>query len=500
VGQDILRRVAQVLTFDRVLAVCTVGYLAWVLLWQYSQFVAGEFGYHDLTIISDFFSNAWEHGRPFWVTNAQLTHLRTHFTPSLVLLIPPYVFFSSQFALIAIVACTVCVGIFVLVRDQHASLRGLGLPHSFCALLAASCFVAFAGNRYTLRVLSSAHFEPFFILTAILLLAVIRRGAPYRWLLPALCLALGVRQDAGFFLFFLLLSCLVAPKVWGERAHLRVLVAAGVCVAYVAFASKVIMPWFGNDGGTRFWQSWGNTWPEVFLAWFRSPERVIHAIGTSEFEAFNAELLYVPMVNPLAWLANQAPAILFYTADAFDKQRLMFYNSAFLLPGLMLCFVFAQLHVLTLVMRFTVERPRWRQALLALSSAFFVFVAVSAAVRTPRQPAETLTIGDLERHDPFALAPLRQLADCPNVRSVAADFRTIVYAPLHLDKYLHEHAPRADLVVIKNDLGKNEPFFLDQKRLAGDLTRDGHYVAAGSLGTYDYYLAPRIECEGVTPK
>jgi hypothetical protein len=494
--RDAIRRLPRPSASDISLAVATAVFLAIVLRWQYGEFAAGSFGYHDLTIISDFFSNALVHGRPFWVTDGQLSHLRTHFTPSLVLLIPAFVFAQTQFSLIAVVAVVVCAGIFVHSRDHLASLRRLGVPSVWSAIFVASFFVAFVANRYTLRILSSAHFEPVFVLTAALLLGAVRRASSYRWLLPLLLLALGVRQDAGFFLCFLLLSCLVAPRAWGEVSRVKMLVAAALCFGYVLFASKLILPWLGNDGNTRFWHTWGETWPQVFLAWARSPERVVDAISQSEFAAFNAELYYLPVLNPIAWAANQLPAILFYTADAHDKQHLLYYNSAFLLPGLFLCFSFAQLHLLTLVIRLTERRLRWRTVGFSLVAASFAYVAIAIGMQAQQPDAGNLTFKPVARRDPFATSPLRQLLDCESVHSVAADFGSIVYAPFRLDKYLQQNAMKADLVVVARRLNKHIPFYIKPKQLVREVSADGKYVLAGTRDDYDFYLASRLNCTG----
>jgi hypothetical protein len=333
-----------------------------------------------------------------------------------------------------------------------------------------------------------------FVLAAALLLSSTRKGAGYRRLLPLLVLALGVRQDAGFFLFFLLVSCLFAPKAWGTIPKQRIVVLAGIAVAYVGFASIVIMPWLGNDGGTRFWHEWGESWPQVFQAWARSPERVLSAVQASEFESFNAELTYLQVLNPLAWLANQAPGILFYTADSSDKIHLQFYNSAFLLPGLMLCFAFAQLHAVTFIHHTTEAHRLLRNIGMVAVSMLFAYAAVAAAIRLPRDEAETLSVDGLERHDPFARAPLRDLMKCSGVHSVAADFRSIVFAPLRSDKYLLPSALKADVVLVRHHIDKHEPFAVKRSRLVRDLTRGGKYLLAASSPSYDVYMGATIAC------
>lgn len=311
-------------SFDLMLGASTLIYLTIVLLWLYSLYTSGEFAYHDLTLISDFFSNGLVHGRPFWINETEENHLKLHFTPSLVFLMPLFALFNSQFALIALAATGVCVSIFVATREQYLSLLKLDVPLVWRWIISAGFFAAFAGNRYTLRNLSSAHFEPFFMPAAMFVVCAIRHRVRLRWLVVALLLALGMRQDAGFFMFFLLGSCLAAPRTWG-RVPRKTLVASGLfCVAYFVLVATVVQPWLGNNGSTRFWHEWGNTWPEVLLAWLSSPVRVWHAVESSEFFSFNFELLWLPALSPLAWLTNQLPGILFYTADAWDKHLLRF--------------------------------------------------------------------------------------------------------------------------------------------------------------------------------
>jgi hypothetical protein len=480
--------------FDIACGACSLGFLIWVLLWQYSQYAAGMFGYHDLTIINDFFSNALVHGKPFWVTNAGLSHLSIHFTPSLLLLVPAFVPFHGQFALIALAATSVCCGIFIATRAQFASLGRTEIPSGWRWALSAAFFVAFAGNRYTLRILSSAHFEPFFVLTAALVLSAVGRDARYRTLLPLLLVAVGVRQDAGFFLFFALCSCVFAPRAFGGVSRTKLAVSAGLCIVYVLFAAKIAMRWFGNDGGTRFWHQWGNTWSQVMMAWARSPEKVWAAVEASDFFSFNAELSWLQALNPLAWFTNQLPGILFYTADTADKQHLEFYNASFLLPGLMLCFGFAQLHAVSLLQRFAREHRRWQQLGLTIILGIFSYAAIEAALRTPRGESETLRVTDLTRRDPFVNSPLRDLLRCRAIHSVAADFRNIVYAPLRRDKFLLQRAREADVVVVPTHDDKGLPFFIKHKRVVQDLQRDGKYELYASMEGYEIYLDSHVAC------
>lgn len=482
--------------FDLALGLATAALLVIVLLWQYSQYVGEVFCYEDLTIISDFFSNAIMHGKPFWVTNGHFNHLKVHFTPSLLLLVPLFAVFKGQFALIALLVLAVCVAIFVCTREQYLSLRLMGLSPLWRSAFSLPVFVAFAGNVYTMRVFSSAHFEPFFILAATCVLVALRRGARYRVLIPLILITIGIRQDAGFFLAFLFVSCLFAPRSWSSLKWQKPLVCTALCLVYFAIASLFVLPSLGSDAGTRFWHEWGNTWPEVVATWLKSPGRVWNAIGQSAFLDFNSQLWFLPALNVFAWLVNQAPGILFYTADTSDKQQLTFYNASFLLPGLMLCFVFAEHHALSFALRITRHNGVLRSIALALLLALFGGASAYAASNGPRQSDETIHIGDMRRHDPFVTGPVRALLRCKGVRSVAADYLNIAFAPLMIDKYNLPSAQMADLIVLPLRVNKHVPpaFFVKRKLLANDLLRDGSYRVAARIDGYELYVRSTIDC------
>jgi hypothetical protein len=435
------------------------------------------------------------HGRPFWITDAQRWHLTIHFTPSLILLTPAFAFFRDQYALTSIVAFTVCAAIYVATRDQQANLKKLSLQATYLWILTIAFFVLFAENLYTARILSSAHFEPVFVLAAILLLNRLRKDTGYWQLAIVLVLALGIRQDAGLYLFFLLISCLFAPRHWGRPRPRKIGLLAAACVLYVALVASVLMPWLGDTEGTRFWHLWGDSWPQVFLAWLTSPRRVFHALHHSEFGAFNRAFLYLPVLNPLAWLANQLPSILFYTADAPDKRALLYYNASFLLPGMLLCSAFVQLHAVAFVMRHTRAGTALRHVGLTVVCAIFVYAALDASLRSTGDPAEKIAVSQLTRSDPFASEPLHGILECRNVHAVAADFHNIVYAPLRLDKYLLPNAAKADVVVIPRKFNRHMPFSVSSKDVLSGLPRELQYTRVARLPDFDVYVRQSAICK-----
>jgi uncharacterized membrane protein len=108
---------------DFAIAAAILAFLSWALAWKYSLFASGVFGYHELTLISDCFSNALVHGRPFWLTDGAKSHLTVHFTPSLLLLTPWFAFFHGQFALIAISVVAFCAAMFTAAHQLYGRLQ-----------------------------------------------------------------------------------------------------------------------------------------------------------------------------------------------------------------------------------------------------------------------------------------------------------------------------------------------------------------------------------------
>ncbi len=471
----------------------TISYANLILTWLWSEYARNRFGFHDLTLITDFFTNALSHARPFWVTDYAINHLTVHFTPTLVLLVPAFTLFDTQFALIAIVGGTIFLAIAIATREQIQSLKDAGAPWYCRVALAASFFALLAYNRYTLRCLESAHFEPVYILAAVLVLVAVRRGASLAWTIGACLLALGVRQDAGLFLFFLLVSCQLAPESWRRFNRKRTALAALSCGVYVVLVAKVIMPLLGSKVETRFWSRWGETWPDVFLAWAESPHLVFEAITKSEFLAFNAEFAWLQTLNGMVWILNQLPSILFYTADAWDKQQLKYYNPSFVLPGMLLSLAFAQLYGLAFIRHLTRHAPLWRNAVFTLFSALFVYPAVHVTFYSQPEDKNVLLVETDERSDIFSKEPVQQLLKCPEIKSVAADFRSIIFVPLRFDKYLPRNATKADMVVQKRKDKRNLPMGMSTAERKA-LVREAGYRKVLALDGYDVFFAPTIKC------
>jgi hypothetical protein len=243
------------------------------------------------------------------------------------------------------------------------------------------------------------------------------------------------------------------------------------------------------------WHRWGETWPDVFLSWSEQPKLVFEAVGNSEFLAWNAEFYFLHVVHGVVWLLTQLPGILFYTADAWDKQRLAYYNASFMLPGVALGLGFAQLHCAGFIKRVAAERPAARHACFALLTGIFVYASVHTAFFGARENEDTLQVGVLHRTDVFVKPELRRLLKCRDIKSVATDFKTIVYVPSGLDRYLPHNARKADAVVVRRDpRDKGQPFYIAPEVLRAQLLDDGKFQLAFSVDEFDVFVASETHC------
>ncbi len=422
--------------------------LAYAVAVVWSAFRAGRFAFHDLALINDFLASAaWGRGA-FRVTDLGIDHLSIHFTPTLLALVPLYRWFESQFLLLAVGACALAAGAALQTALAVRALERLGPADGPVRRIAPAAFLVLAAwGTFSKSVLFSAHFEVLYLPFASLVLWAALRGASPAWALAAALPALGVRQDAGLYLFFQAASLLLLPPALvDDRRRLRRTVAL-VCAAsalYVALAVKVAMPLLGAPPDryvAQWWGRYGSTWGGVAWGVLTHPWSAARDVALGGWPVLTLDLGLLPLGALPAYLVSSAPGVLLFTASAPDKAGLRFYNSAFLLPGALLC---AGVGLARLARWERTARPA---AALAFRAAL-VALPLSLLVR-----ADHLGGGGPARwsRDPGRAAPalLRRALDaCPGVGSVAADFGAVVFVPNRLPKYLLRHFDRADLVLV----------------------------------------------------
>lgn len=423
----------------------------YTLVCVWTAFRGGLFGFHDLALLNDLFANAVHHGRPFWVTDADINHLTIHFTPTLLLLTPLFLLSDSQFlfVVLGLVALYGAVALQVWCFERMFEEREL-LPAPWRPW-ASVAFALYLGlNPFVKTVALSAHFEVFFQLGATAVLVLLLRGARMRWVVPIALLTLGVRPDGGLFLAFQSAALLLLPAVARPpRALLtrRALGVSALSLVYLALCVAVVLPALGTPSGTRFWSHYGSTWGQVALTALGDPGRVVHDVSTSGLVAFQRSFLWIQLLAPAATLLSTLPGTFFFMADATDKHLLWFYNSTFLLPGLGVCAAagFGQLIVLwrkVVARGWVPPRAAMAPALLLAAFALIQVARFDRTVGAPRlRPMPPVD-------EAFRQAFARHVEPCASRRGVATDFHSVVFVPNDHDRFLLHHYERAQVVLV----------------------------------------------------
>ncbi|HEY2989135.1 MAG TPA: DUF2079 domain-containing protein [Candidatus Binatia bacterium] len=472
-----------------VAAIYATGYLYFVYLSEW-------FAYHDLGLINDFLASLIYHRRLFYVFDMDVNHLTIIFAPSLLLWTPFYAFFDSQFLLIVLnmLSLAGCVWAFL---ELTYVVFGPRLDPWALAAAYALFLVVVARNVFVWNIMTAAHFEVFYSLVAAwLIYALIAAGR--LWLILGLFfIALGVRQDAGFFLAFQLLAVALLPQgMIKDRRRLRrlCLPLAALGFAYTVWVAKFVFPWLGVDErwhATRFWAHYGSSFEAIARAMLTSPGRVIDDVIDSAAVSLNGSFLWLHWLNPVVALFTNAPGILLYTTSTPHRKYLTGYNSSFIIVGMLLGFV-AGLYTLDLwVRQLTRRRGSSRIASMALMAALALLAVVA-----PRAGAERATGIDLQKRTPAdgrrVLAFIeRGLARCDGIETVATDFRSAVFLPNRVGKYLPDHYQKADAAfyfpggnVYASRLKRMPEFFLTlqqdpQFKLAAAEDGMAYFVKAG---------------------
>jgi uncharacterized membrane protein len=433
--------------------------LVFTLLFAYSivalhgLYLARTFAYHDMGLINDFLGNTTRHWPPFWVTHTGTSHLRMHFTPTLLLVAPLYRVVDSPFLLLVWNATALFVGLWLLFLLTRSAIQCDQESRRWMRLLSDVCLpLVLCGNIYCRSVLVSAHYETPYVLFASATLFALIRGARLAVVLALWLLTLGARTDAGFFMAFQVLCVAFLPAamlpVDRRRLRQRVAVLGLLSFLFTAVAATWIMPALGAlPAGhvRRFWGELGDTWAEVGLRVAASPLWLAARVAHSGFVPLNASLGFVTILNPPIFALSNLPGTLFYISNAPDKRALAHYNSALLLPGLFLGLA-AALHCIHSL----AQRRRQLRHAVAAALAILVLLTLrtwpaTAANGPPLAPQAGAV-------DPRLLATLSdQLSHCSDVRSVATDFRNVVFVPNRYQKYLLKHFPMADAVIVTAD-------------------------------------------------
>jgi len=470
----------------------------WILLGHYYGYV---YAFHDLALITDWFTNALYHSKPFWISEDSVNHLSIHFTPTLVLLIPLYLLSDSSYLLAFLGTLALAASLYLGHRWWMALsrtyLQSVWVASAVSAALAA--FIAL--NGFTKTILDSTHIEIFYLPLFLGFAYSLRFYQKVRLAALLWVLALGIREEAGFYLCLQTLALLFLPgrpAAEPRRFRNRALVFSGCALLYTIIAVKIIFPYFFGINETsveRGWSEWGNSWLQVTLRIVTSPKLLFHHLAHSSFERFNRSFGYIPWLNPAMAALVNAPGLLLYTASHTDKRLLWFYNSSFLFAGFIPAFYAGCLQALHWGARILPRRIPFlaRQGRLLLGIVI-ALALIGSLINLPRTAFER--DGFAPKRSPIAVQNasfIREcLKRCPNVSSVAADFRHIVFVPNRVERFLLDNSDKAEALFIFDPIaGIPEDAWIDD---SARRSIEKAFVIATETKGGRFYLRRGVDC------
>lgn len=433
--------------------------LSW---WAFEQ---GYFTYHDLGLINDFLSSYLLGENFFYSFGLQGSHFSYHLTPSLIFTMPFYAVFSSPYQLIFYNILSVATFIGVMSLWVYQSLRSSN-PLLWSLLWA----VALASNRFFLDIIFSAHYEGLHLGVAAITLFALSQGWKMVYVTVFLLLTIGVRQDIALFMAITCLILPMAPKALfkGERKGLwkRSLFCTLISLSYLLITLTVVTPLFSKGPDihvTRFYAQWGHSWGEVLFSFLTKPLAVWEALQQSGLPRLIQSFGYLSFVNPLQGVMASAGGILFATASAVDKNQLLYYNSAMLIPGLGLS-ALAGFFYLKAMVKFPLGG-------LGLSLLLMVISLENGRSTVREWQNREALIASLDRGVKADVAELvSELKQRkPEARLIAADFYASAFVPVDYGLLRLHQAYLADAVVVTGgslklhefDRGYEEDYFQD---------------------------------------
>jgi uncharacterized membrane protein len=423
------------------------------LLTLYGHYSSGSFAFHDVTLTNDFLANT-AYGRGFfYISEYGISHFKVHFTPTLLLLVPFYWVFDSQFFLIAAGVTSLYLS-FLIFLSIGETLRKRFYPSlettgSLGRYLPALFLFLIASNQYTKNVIMAANAWFLYFPAVGLVLLALLKGASYRVLLPLTLLTLGIRQDVGLYFSFQVGSLLFIA--YGDkRLRHRIFVLCALGLLYTGGMAAWVLPWLGNFSHLdRGWSGYGSTWSKILITMIGSPIRLMKDVLHSAFLNLNTNFFWLPLGNPGVFLLNEAPGLLFYINSESPKKYLWYYNAGFLLPGIYLATWVGICEILRRVRRrFALGSGPWKLIRFALACmvpiALITFFHTNGLKYYPRW--------DWKQETNFRQVLNQLRTEHPKAKKIATDFHRIVFLPNRTEKYLLKSFSKADAVILSKQL------------------------------------------------
>ena len=401
----------------------------------------------SLPVTSDWLSNFIYWGDPFWVDHLGVNQFSASISPSLLLLSPFFYVADSQFVLITLCVAAFFTALIMLLRIAVMVLDNLDISGWARELSLAGLCLALGLNPFAKGLLLTAHFELCFILVSVALFYRLCRNTALGWLILLTVLLLGLRQDAGVYVFFLLAMVPFAPShllAYKKRIVIKAFLLMLLCVAYTAPALYFAGLPFDSGGGDNCWAYLGSGPIEAIAAFFRAPGLWLPQLTQSAVWELNLSAGGLQLFSAPTWLISGLPAWPLFIAQSAALRTLQGGLAAFLLPGLFISILLG-IYWLGRICK-------------KLSAAVCMILCLGLAGYNlylefgPPTQFAPLNAQSVPKTGPNHKNELRAwLYRHPELESLALDAKTMVYAPLKYKRYLLNDYDKADAVVFTGE-------------------------------------------------
>ena len=229
-----------------------------------------------------------------------------------------------------------------------------------------------------------------------------------------------------------------------------------------------------------------------------SPGRVLREVMNSAIVSLNLSVLFLPILNPLAFLWNTLQGLLFYIGNSPAKKLLFYYNSALLLPGVLISTALSIRLIFLTWNKYSSQNlsPIFRRFLNSVRFAALSLVLVGVLFRLVHLESNYGGVGfkiypiDSSRSPNLISLTKKILSDHPEIRKISTDSKTFVFLPNSIEKTLLTHFDTSDLVI----LTEGADIFPDEKTRQAEVTADlwkrraSEFQLVEQAGVYTFFL------------
>jgi hypothetical protein len=219
---------------------------------------------------------------------------------------------------------------------------------------------------------------------------------------------------------------------------------------------KLLMPLFSNNSKNlslvqKYWGNWGGNWGEVVKNLILSPLKVFDEIFNSGFFKYQKSFLCLVCLNRYVVVILTLMNILFFVSSDPYKTYLLFYNSSYSMPGMIIFFGVSLISIARFVEKKSIGMGKGKLIFKKVVLFLLISIIPFSLARTTKLASDSgLRFLPYEQRHYYKdfLALERRLSSVLRGARVATDECLISFIPSSFKKSLYKNAILADIVAI----------------------------------------------------